>query len=185
MDRAEEARYREKFDAMIMPHMPAAYNLARWLTRNDHDAEDLTQTAFLRAFRFFDGFRGEDARTWIYAIIRNEFYSALRADRYQQAESSFDELEHSLQDSIGAGHASMGDPANIMMSHDRQQQVRNALELLPVHYRDVLILRDMEDLSYEQIASITALPLGTVMSRLSRGRSMLQKHLAKLGVGAA
>jgi len=160
-----------RFEAMAMPHLDAAYNLARWLTRNEHDADDLVQNAYLRAFRFAGGFRGDDARAWLLTIVRHTYYTMLRDGQAERGDVSFDESLHD-QD---AG----GDPSDIAASHDTARTVNEALARLPVTFREVLVLKEMDELSYKQIAEVTAAPIGTVMSRLSRARQMLLAYLGE------
>jgi RNA polymerase sigma-70 factor (ECF subfamily) len=170
----EDNNARAQFEAMAMPHLDAAYNLARWLTRNEHDADDLVQNAYLRAFRFAGGFRGGDARAWLLTIVRNTYYTSLRDGQPQNADISFDEELHG-----GAGahdendaHADM-DPARIAARRDTSRTVNQALEQLPQAFREVLVLKEIDDLSYKQIAQVAEIPIGTVMSRLARARKML------------
>ena len=165
LDDADTAR----FEAMAMPHLDAAYNLARWLTRNEHDADDLVQNAYLRAFRFAGGFRGGDARAWLLTIVRHTYYTSLRDGQAEKGDVSF---EVDLHDRDGGD-----DPADIVASRDDCRTVNAALARLPVAYREVLVLKEMDDLSYKQIAEVTEAPIGTVMSRLSRARQMLLAYL--------
>jgi len=148
-------------------HLDAAYNLARWLMRNEHDAEDVVQEAYLRAFRHLPGFRGGDGRAWLLAIVRNTCYDRLH-QRGVQDHSAFDEGIHSTGQSNTNPEASL-------LKHEKAELLREALAELPVEYREVLVLRELEELSYTEIAGITKIPLGTVMSRLSRARRRLQQ----------
>jgi len=151
--------------------MTAAYNLARWLTRNDQDAEDVVQDAYLRAFRFFDSFRGGDSRVWLLAIVRNTCYTWLHQKRASDLAVSFDdELHDSACDTYN--------PERVLLLNIDKRILREAIEELPVEFREVVILRDLEDLAYKEIAQVAGVPLGTVMSRLARGRSRLQRSLA-------
>lgn len=161
-----------QFEAMAMPHLDAAYNLARWLTRDPHDADDLVQAAYLRAFRFADSFRGGDARAWLLTIVRNTFYSSLRDGMPRHGDVSFDEDLHGGADEHAQRQAD-GDPAGIAARRDADRTVQQALERLPHAYREVLVLKEMDDLSYKQIAQVAEIPIGTVMSRLARARKML------------
>ena len=158
------------FEYVIMPHLKAAYNLARWLTRNEQDAEDLVQEAYLRAFKFFDSFHGEDGRVWLLKIVRNTFYSRLPRKREQDLTEPFDE---SLHDSSSEGL----NPEILVIQNIAQHALKQALVELPAEYREVIILRELEELTYKEIASLTGLPLGTVMSRLARARKKLQQYL--------
>ena len=155
----------------MLPHLNAAYNLARWLTRNDHDAEDVVQDAYLRALRFFGGFRGDDARAWLLAIVRNTCYDFLRRHRSQEVTDVFDEDLHSAVDQ----HET---PEAALLRRVDQLRVRQALEELPLAWREVIILRELEGLSYKQIADVAGIKIGTVMSRLARARARLQVVLA-------
>jgi len=159
------------FEEAVMPHMDAAYNLARWLTRNDADAQDMVQEAYLRALRFFSGFRGTDAKAWLLTIVRNTCYTWLKRNRAPKFSYDLDQ----------AGEVSDGDAPDLEEVLVRNSQVRlvtEAIERLPVEFREVLILRELEELSYKEIAAAAELPLGTVMSRLARGRKRLRELLA-------
>ncbi len=166
---------------MVMPHLDAAYNLARWLTRNDQNAEDLVQMTYLRAYKFFDGFRGEDARAWLLTILRNVFFTSLRDNQHEHGDVSFDEELHGSDtaqiDSSSQEHAN--NPEHVLESRDTQRLVNQALEKLPTAFREVIVLKEINDLSYKEIAEIADIPLGTVMSRLARGRKMLGEYLKK------
>lgn len=155
----------------MLPHLNAAYNLARWLTRNDHDAEDVVQEAYLRALRFFGGIRGEDARPWLLAIVRNTCYDWMRRNRPQEMTDSFDEEIHTVIDESETPDARLMREADAAM-------VRRALESLPMAWREVIILREFEGLSYKEIAQVADIRIGTVMSRLARGRERLQQLIA-------
>ena len=158
------------FEQAVLPHLNAAYNLARWLTRNDHDAEDVVQDAYLRALRFFDGFRGDDARAWLLAIVRNTCYDFLRSHRPHELTEAFDEEVHTMADANQS-------PEAILLSRANQEMVRQALEMLPLAWREVIVLRELEGLSYKQIADTAGIKIGTVMSRLARARARLQALL--------
>ena len=174
-----------EFEAIVLPHLDAAYNLARWLTRNDHDAEDLVQMAFMRAFRFFGGFRGGDARAWLLTIVRNTFYTTLRDGRHAQDEIPFDEETHSrIGDGDDRSVYGLGtNPENVLASEDARKAVNQALERLPQSFREVVVLKEMDDLSYKEIAEIAGIPIGTVMSRLARGRKLLVEYLKHHAIG--
>ena len=159
------------FEQAVLPHLNAAYNLARWLTRSDHDAEDVVQDAYLRALRFFGGFRGDDARGWLLAIVRNTCYDFLRRHRPQEVTEVFDEEIHSAV-------AQSETPETALLRRADQERVRQALETLPLTWREVIILRELEGLSYKQIADVAGIKIGTVMSRLARARARLQDLLA-------
>ena len=160
------------FEQTVLPHLDAAYNLARWLTRNDHDADDVVQDAFVRALRFFDGFRGADARPWLLAIVRHASYDFLRRNRPHEMTDEFDETIHS------AAAASPSPEAELIRRAD-QAMVRRALEGLPLPWREVIVLRELEGLSYKEIAEVSGIKIGTVMSRLARARARLQQLLAR------
>jgi RNA polymerase sigma factor (sigma-70 family) len=156
-----------RFEQAILPHLDAAYNLARWLTRNDHDAQDMVQEACLRAFKFFDGFHGVDARAWLLTIVRNTCYTWLEQNRRGQAMTSFDEEIHTVEEDA------LNPSALALKSGDREM-LKQSLEQLPAEFREVIVLRDLEELSYKQIAEVINVPLGTVMSRLARARARLK-----------
>jgi RNA polymerase sigma-70 factor (ECF subfamily) len=154
----------------LLPHLDAAYNLARWLVGVPSDADDVVQEACLRALRFFGGFRGDDARAWLLAIVRNTCYDWLRKNR-QYTLAGSDELD------LAADTAP--DPEAVELRNADRRLVRDCLERLPAEYREALILREMEELSYRQIAQVTGVPIGTVMSRLARARKRLETELRK------
>jgi RNA polymerase sigma-70 factor (ECF subfamily) len=158
------------FEQAVLPHLDAAYNLARWLTRNDHDAEDVVQEAIVRALRFFGGFHGHDARGWLLAIVRNAGYDWLRRNRPAEVSASFDEELH------GADERSETSEDRVIKQADARR-LREAIEGLPVAWREVLILRELEQLSYKEIAEIAGIKIGTVMSRLARARERLQQMI--------
>ena len=160
----------ERFDLLILPHLDAAYNLARWLVGNPADAEDIVQEAFLRALRFFDGFRGADSRAWLLKIVRNTSYSWLRKNRPTQLTDEFDETIHS--DENADENAEMK-----LLSRAESERVINALEALPLTFREILVLREIEGLSYKEISEVTGVAMGTVMSSLSRARHRLRGQL--------
>ncbi len=154
-----------------MPHLGAAYNLARWLTRNDTDAEDLVQEAYLRAYKFFDRFHGEDARPWLLAVVRNTCYTWLKQHHGHAPAMPFDEEVH------GSASESL-DPERQLQLKATKELLHQALEELPPEFREVVILRELEGYSYKEIAAIVGVPLGTVMSRLTRARDRLQQCLS-------
>jgi RNA polymerase sigma-70 factor, ECF subfamily len=161
------------FEDAVLPHLDAAYNLARWLVRNTHDAEDVVQEAYLRALKFFGGYQGGDARAWLLKIVRNTSYSFLKRNRPAGLAEEFDERVHT------AATEQPGAEAALLQSAD-SRMLREALDELPVNFREVLVLRELEDLSYRQIAEVTGLPVGTVMSSLSRARERLRQSFAVL-----
>jgi len=160
----------QQFEQVVLPHLDAAYNLARWLVRSPADADDVVQEAFLRALRFFDGFRGGDSRSWILKIVRNTCYSWMRKNRPAELADEFDETMHSSE-------ASAENAERALVSRAEGDRVRKALETLPVAFREVLVLREIEELSYKEICEVTAMPMGTVMSSLSRARRRLREQL--------
>jgi RNA polymerase sigma-70 factor (ECF subfamily) len=161
------------FEQAVLPHLDAAYNLARWLMRNDQDAQDVAQEAYLRAFRFFPGFRGGNARAWLLKIVRNTCYTWLQVNRPLQDAAEFDEQ-------LFPPDSRAPNPEEAVLQNDSDTLVRKALEELPSNFREVLILRELEGMSYREIADITGMPAGTVMSSLSRARGRLRQILAGL-----
>jgi len=159
------------FERDILPHLHAAHNLARWLMHNAQDAGDVVQEAYLRAFRFFPGFRGGDARAWVLKIVRNTCFSWLRAGRPLQDAAEFDE-------NFFPPDPRDLNPEEVVLQDDSSTLVRKALEELPPNFREVLVLREIEGMSYKEIAGITGMPAGTVMSSLSRARGRLRQALA-------
>jgi RNA polymerase sigma-70 factor (ECF subfamily) len=139
---------------------------------NEHDAEDLVQEAYLRAFRFFDGFHGDNGKVWLLTIVRNTCYSWLRRNRPDKAAESFDETMHPAADESS-------NPQTALLQQEEKQLLRGALEKLPMEYREVLVLRELEGLTYREIATVSGLAVGTVMSRLARGRERLQQYLTQ------
>jgi len=169
VERVLKAQDRVRFEQLVLPHLDAGVNLARWLLRNRADAEDVVQEAMLRACRFFDGFRGGDARAWFLQIVRNSCYTWLEKNRPAESSTEFDE---------GIHHRSGPTPETMAAQSDMRRQLTRALESLPPRTREVLVLREFEECSYKQIAEITGIPLGTVMSTLSRARERLQNILS-------
>jgi len=179
---ADAARSR-RFQQLALPHLDAAYNLARWLCGNPNDADDVVQEAFMRAFRFFDTFRGESARPWLLAIVRRTWYTEWRRRAPSHDMLEFDEtMDEATFDGWSAGG---DDPQTLLIRDEDARQVHDALAQLPVEYREVLILRELEEMGYREIAVVADVPIGTVMSRLARGRRKLaQVLMAERGVGA-
>ncbi|WP_460901790.1 RNA polymerase sigma factor [Paraburkholderia jirisanensis] len=169
---------------MALPHLDAAYNLARWLSGNPNDAEDIVQDAYIRAFRYFDMFRGDNARPWLLTIVRRTWYTEWQKREMSRHSVEFDE---NLDDAVFEGWSEpQADPETLMIRDQDARLVHAALEQLPPEYREVMVLRELEELSYREIAEIADLPLGTVMSRLARGRRRLAALLtAQLGRAAA
>ena len=166
---SEEDR-RASFERAFLPHLDAAYNLARWLIGNEHDAEDLAQEAYLRAFKAFDGFHGANSRAWLLMIVRHTCYSWFHQNRSRELTTVFDEEIH--REESGAGN-----PETLLLESADKQLLREALEKLPLEFREALILRELEGLSYKEIAEVAGIPAGTVMSRLARARQHLQRCL--------
>src|ERR1700752_3490829 len=158
------------FEQAVLPHLDAAYNLARWLTRNEQDAQDAVQEACLRALRFFPTFRGGDSRAWLMKIVRNACYTWLRANRPLQEAAEFDEK-------LIPPDPCAPNPEEVFLQDDGGTLLRKAIEKLPPNFREVLILRELEQMSYREIADITGKPAGTVMSSLSRARGCLRQAL--------
>jgi RNA polymerase sigma-70 factor (ECF subfamily) len=159
-----------RFELLAMPHLDAAYNLARWLTHNDHDAQDVVQEALLRAVRYINGLRGDGARAWLLQIVRHTCYSWLKENRPVER-VVLDDFDDARQD-IAAPSAD--EPPAVAMRKADKEQINAAIAGLPVPYREVLVLRELEDLSYADIARIAEIPVGTVMSRLSRARGLMR-----------
>jgi RNA polymerase sigma-70 factor (ECF subfamily) len=162
----------QSFEEAALPHLNAAYNLARWLTRNDRDAEDVVQEAYLRALQHFRSFQqGVDARPWLLAIVRNTYYTWIRHNRAPELSAPFDEGTY-------AETPDDSDPEMLLLKKADKQMLRRALEKLPADFREIIVLREFEELSYKQIADVVDVPLGTVMSRLARARSRLGEIIA-------
>jgi RNA polymerase sigma-70 factor (ECF subfamily) len=159
------------FEQVVLPHLDAAYNLARWLLRREHDAEDVVQEACLRAFNAFGQFHGGEARGWLLTIVRNACYTWLARNHEKAPTASFDEALHDVA-------TEAFDPSTILQQRGDRDALKQAIEELPVEFREVIILREFEGLSYQQIASVADLPVGTVMSRLARARQRLERALA-------
>lgn len=173
-----DPNYCLNFDADVLPHLDAAYNLARWLTRNEQDANTVVEEVFLRAFRSFDGSCGGNTRTWLLRIVRNTSYTWLERNRPRQSTVTFDE-------SVSPSEASTTNPEEELVRSEDGKEVRFALEALPPRLREVLILREVEGMSYEEISKVTSIPPESVMSRLSRARGELRASLASLAQAKA
>lgn len=161
---------RRRFEQATLPHLDAAYNLARWLTRDEHAAEDVVQEAFLRATKFFESFRGGDARPWLLAVVRRVSYDWLQKRRAWAAVSFNEEVHDSGDETLN--------PEHLVIRKADHELLRRAMEELLPEFREVIVLRELEGLSYQEIATVTGIPVGTVMSRLSRARKQLQLRLA-------
>jgi RNA polymerase sigma-70 factor (ECF subfamily) len=159
------------FEEAILPHLDAAHNLARWLLRNEQDAQDVVQEAYLRAFKSFGGFHGSNGRSWLLTIVRNTSYTLLKKNRVVDLTTTFDEEIHA------SGHESAS-PATILEHAEDAELIRAAMDELPAEFREILALRHQEGLSYKEIADIAQIPPGTVMSRLARARAKLKEYLA-------
>ena len=172
---------RARFEREILPHLDAVYNLARWLLRDsEDDAQDVTQEAVLRAFKYFEGFHGDNAKAWLLMIVRNSCYTwiksrpktePMRADEEGLLDPAY---ERALAES---GHGLPAPDARLIEAADRRL-LQDALERLPIAYREILVLREIEELSYKEIAAIADVPIGTVMSRISRARELLSQSLS-------
>jgi RNA polymerase sigma-70 factor, ECF subfamily len=163
----------ERFEAVVLPHLDAAYNLARYLTRDADDAQDIVQEASLRAFRYFAGFRGtaaSEGRAWLLAIVRNTARTWRDRNRHNTQAATFDEELHS--DAIAGDH-----PEAAIVRQSEDEAVRAAIDRLPTEFREVIVLRELEGLSYKEISDVAGVPVGTVMSRLSRARRRLEEAL--------
>jgi len=160
----------ERFREKALCHMDEAYNLARWLTRDRHDAEDIVQEACLRALKGFGNFRGDDARAWLLTIVRNTCYTWLKRQRGRN-----DVMETDVD--VDAVESAGADPFTVLSKNIQAEQLRAAVEELPVEFREVVMLKDLQGLSYREIAEVVSVPIGTVMSRLARGRRRLADKL--------
>jgi RNA polymerase sigma-70 factor (ECF subfamily) len=173
----EQSRAR-RFEQIFTAHLDAAYDFARWLTRDERNAEDVVQEACLRAFKALDSFHGDSGRAWLLAIVRNTFYTSYRKNKAEGTRVPFDEEGmiaggSELADLDGA----VGSIDRILQQRDASRLVNAALDRLPEEFREVIVLRELEDLSYKEIAAIARIPLGTVMSRLARARKLMLQHL--------
>ena len=164
-----------RFEQVILPHLDAAYNLARWLTANDQDAQDVVQEACLRAFRAFAGFHGENGRAWLLTIVRNTAYTTLQRHR---ASPQMTALNEELHGEIGSLQGEGTTPTTAMQRMEDKQRIDEAIAALPDEFREAIVLRHQDGLSYKEIAEIACVPTGTVMSRLARARARLRQVLA-------
>jgi RNA polymerase sigma-70 factor, ECF subfamily len=155
-----------RFEEAVLPHLDAAFNYARWLTKNEADAEDVVQDASVRALRFFPSLRGEDARAWLLTIVRNTWYGRFPRREGSNHTTGFDEQS---DDRVDQGL----DPEALLIQQRAVDEVRRAIEQLPLDFREVIVLRELEGLSYKEIAAVIGIPIGTVMSRLARARERL------------
>ena len=159
------------FEAVMLPHMDAAHNLARWLLRNEQDAQDVVQEAYLRAFKSYSGFHGSNGRAWLLTIVRNTSYTLLKKNRTADLTTTFDEEIHATGQELVS-------PATILEHAEDAELIKNAMNKLPAEFREILTLRHQEELSYQEIGEILKIPTGTVMSRLARARAKLREYLA-------
>ena len=177
MDEQSRAR---RFEQIFVAHLDAAYNFARWLTRDERNAEDVVQEACLRAFKSLDTFHGDSGRAWLLAIVRNTYFTWYTKNKAEAVNVPFDE-----DGTIAGGHeladldGSIGSIDRILQQRDARRLVNAALDQLPEEFREVIVLRELEDLSYKEIAAIARVPLGTVMSRLARARKLMLQHLQR------
>lgn len=173
----EKAKAR-RFEQVVMPHLNSAYNLARWLTRNEADAQDVVQEACLRAFKYFDGFDGQFANAWLLKIVRNTCFTWLKSNRSAEETLALDDnIEEVDRDEnvVELNASSLGrSPETLLIEKRDAKRLDELIGRLPPVYREVLILREHEEMSYQDIAEIVGVPIGTVMSRLARGRQLLQ-----------
>jgi RNA polymerase sigma factor (sigma-70 family) len=163
------------FEQDELPHLNGAYNLARWLTRNEQDAQDIVEEAYLRACRFHHRFRGGDARPWLLKIVRNVYYTRLRQNRAQQPMH--------CNDDVAGRDQSFGNPEEMVIQNDNRLLLQRALETLSPRLREILILRELEGMSYKEISAVVGVPTGTVMSSLSRARARLRQSVKDLTTG--
>lgn len=172
MFRLTESTRLGEFERAVLPHLDAAYNLARFLMRNDQDAEDVVDEASLRAFRFFEDFRGDNSRAWFLSIIRKTAFTVFQRHRSDETKVILDEGSHRPASPLPVAGAALG------QAPDRET-VRAAIEQLPAEFREAIILRELEGCSYKEIADIAGAPIGTIISRLSRARLQLQTLLSR------
>ena len=165
-----ESVKRARFEQVMLPHLDSSYNLARWLMRNDHDAEDAVQEAYLRAYRFFEGFQGGDGKAWLLAIVRNTCRTFLQKSGGKETMTKFDDSKHSAE-------FEQNGPEERLLRQAEVESVHACIDKLPTEYREVVVMRELEQLSYKEIATAVAVPIGTVMSRLARARARLHECL--------
>lgn len=168
---AMSAEDRERFERLILPHLDAAFNLARWLMRSRTDAEDAAQEAMLRAYRFFGGYQGGDSKSWLLRIVRNTCYTWLEKNRPADLSDEFNEEIHMRPGAT---------PEDLAIALDDREQLKRGLEALPARFRELLVLREFEGMSYKEIASVASMPIGSVMSTLSRARGQLQRLVLEM-----
>lgn len=178
MKQVDDREKLARFETAMVPHLDAAYNLARWMTRNDADAQDVAQEAYLRALRFFDGFAGGNGRAWLLAIVRNTCYAWMQRNRMAEPAILFDENAHSAD-------CEPANPETELLLHLRRESLEGCIQELPVQFREIIVMRELEDMSYREIAEATEVPVGTVMSRLARARRRLERCLINRSMGKA
>jgi RNA polymerase sigma-70 factor (ECF subfamily) len=171
----------QRFERLMFPHLDAAYNLARWLARNDDDARDIVQEATLRAYKYFAGFHGEEARAWLLVIVRKTCFTWFERNRPGNHGVHIDELDETAHDAALAATAADNNPETLLLQAQDAQRLNRAIAALPVEFREVLVLRTLEDLSYKEIATVIGIPIGTVMSRLARARKQVGLALCAPG----
>ena len=168
----------ERFETVVLRNLDAAYNLSRWLTNNDATAEDAVQDACVRAFRFFDTMQGPSPKAWFMAIVRNACLDCLRERKRDGSTEEFDEMQHTSED--GYKSAELCSPERSALRNAEAREVHAAIAGLPLEYREVIVLRELEEMSYKEISAIAKIPVGTVMSRISRGRDLLRQQLTSV-----
>ena len=178
-NRMDELARQAAFRRDVVPHLDAAYNLARWLLRNGSDAEDVTQEASMRAYKALHGFRGGSIRAWFLKIVRNACYDLMKKNRQYVASGIDDPIMHDMRVDVifQVSDQLAANPEELLLAEAERRHLQDCLEALPVEYREAVILRELEGLSYREISEHAGIPIGTVMSRISRGRSLLQKEL--------
>jgi RNA polymerase sigma-70 factor (ECF subfamily) len=168
-----QRRQQSRFEAVVMPHLDSAYSLARWLTRNDADAADVVQEAYLRAFRYFDSYREGDAKSWLLRIVRRTCYSWLERNRPSEVIPL--ETAADLDEAVAAPPEGPGGTEALLLNRSDLRRLDQLIEALPVPLREAIVLRELQELDYREIADVTGVPIGTVMSRLHRARSALRR----------
>jgi RNA polymerase sigma-70 factor (ECF subfamily) len=178
-----QRRRPSRFETVVLPHLDAAYSLARWLTRNDADAADVVQEAYLRAFRYFDSYREGDAKSWVLKIVRRTCYSWI--ERNRPAEVVPLEAEREFDDVAAAAPEAARSTEALLQSRSDLRRLDQLIEALPVPLREAIVLRELHELGYREIAEVTGVPIGTVMSRLHRARSALRRAWDQKDIGDA
>ena len=178
--KSEEKDKQERFARLVTPHVDAAYNLARWLCGDDHHAQDIAQEAVLRAWQYFGSFRGDAGRPWLLGIVRRAFFdwhAGLKRDAKHEQPLELEVHEQVADESLWAQS-----PESWAERFADAELLNAALAALPLHYREALVLRELEDLSYKEIARVIDVPVGTVMSRLARARELMLAALNEKGM---